>query len=306
MRARYKKIYGEKRMETKKIHIAVLADIHSNFEAFRTCIKEAEKRNICDYIFLGDYLGDLACPQKTLGLMAELKNKYRCVFIRGNKEEYWINHRKNKEEKWESGKSGSGMLCYNYENLKDKDIDFFEKLPISQQINMEGCPEFTVCHGSPFKVNQSMRYDFDYIDDLTKRLPSDLTVCGHFHIAADYIKNGKRVINPGSVGVALRTGGGKAQFMILHGDKESWEPEFLSLDYNVEKAIEDMDKENLYLKAPCWYKITKNVLKEGGNDSYVTVLTKAHELYFKETGNDVWMNIPEEYWEKSLWEIMGI
>ena len=106
-------------METKKIHIAVLADIHSNFEAFRTCIKEAEKRNICDYIFLGDYLGDLACPQKTLGLMAELKNKYRCVFIRGNKEEYWINHRKNKEEKWESGKSGSGMLCYNYENLKD-------------------------------------------------------------------------------------------------------------------------------------------------------------------------------------------
>lgn len=48
---------------------AVMADIHSNFEAFRTCINETEKRGIEDYIFLGDYLGDLAYPQKTLDLL---------------------------------------------------------------------------------------------------------------------------------------------------------------------------------------------------------------------------------------------
>lgn len=116
-------------METKKIHIAVLADIHSNFEAFRTCIKEAEKRNICDYIFLGDYLGDLACPQKTLGLMAELKNKYRCVFIRGNKEEYWINHRKNKEEKWESGKAAAVCSVTTMKILKIRILIFLKSCP---------------------------------------------------------------------------------------------------------------------------------------------------------------------------------
>lgn len=190
------------------MQIAVLADIHSNFQAFKTCIEETEKRNIRHYIFLGDYLGDLACPQKTLGLIRKLKNKYHCIFIRGNKEEYWINHRQNKDEIWESGKSGSGMLCYNYENLTDDDIDFFEAMPISKLIKYEGFPEFTACHGSPFDVKQSLRSDYDYNDELTARLPTKLTLCGHSHYKADYTKNGNRVINPGSVGVALGSDGG--------------------------------------------------------------------------------------------------
>ena len=99
----------------ESIRIAVMADIHSNFEAFKTCVGETEKRNIREYIFLGDYLGDMACPQKTLGMI-------RCL-----KEKYWINQRKNKDEKWELGNSGSGMLCYNYENLSNEDIDFLRK-----------------------------------------------------------------------------------------------------------------------------------------------------------------------------------
>lgn len=290
-------------MNAAEIQIAILSDIHSNFEAFKACIEETEKRNIREYIFLGDYLGDLACPRKTLKLIGELKNNYRCIFIRGNKEERWINHRKNREEKWESGKSGSGMLCYNYENLTDEDIDFFEAMPISKRIKREGYPDFMVCHGSPFSVNQSMRADYGYIGELTAKLPTRLTVCGHSHIRADYTENGNRVVNPGSVGVALRTGGGRAEFMILKGSRGEWKPEFLSLPYDVEKAIEDMDNEELYIKAPCWYRITKHVIRMGGYDSFVQVLEKANRLYYEDTGTDVWQDIPEKYWEKALSEI---
>ena len=48
--------------------IAVMADIHSNIEAFKTCYEEAEKQGVTEYIFLGDYLGDMANPQETLSL----------------------------------------------------------------------------------------------------------------------------------------------------------------------------------------------------------------------------------------------
>lgn len=286
-------------MPGANIETAILADIHSNYEAFKTCVEEAERKNIHDYIFLGDYLGDLACPKKTLSLIKKLKNKYHCIFIRGNKEDYWINHRKNKDEVWESGKSGTGMLCYNYENLTDDDIDFFEAMPISKLIKCEGYPDFTVCHGSPFNIGQSLRQDYDYNDELTAKLPAKLTICGHFHYRADYTKHGNRVINPGSVGVALGTGGGRAEFMILRGINGNWEPEFFSLPYDVEKAIADMDKEELYIKAPCWYRVTKHIIREG-TDSFVQVLTKAHTLYLEETGGDVWQDIPEEYWERAL------
>ena len=67
--------------------IAVMADIHSNIEAFKTCYEEAEKQGVTEYIFLGDYLGDMANPQETLCLLHEIQTKYPCTFVRGNKEE---------------------------------------------------------------------------------------------------------------------------------------------------------------------------------------------------------------------------
>lgn len=285
----------------ENIRIAVMADIHSNYEAFKTCVDKTEKTGICNYIFLGDYLGDMACPQKTLRLIRYLKDKYNCVFIRGNKEEYWINRRKSKNEKWVLGNSGSGMLCYNYDNLSDEDIDLFEKMPISLTIKYDGYPEFTVCHGSPFRVNQSMRSDRDYIDELTAKLPTKLTICGHSHYREDYIRNSNRVINPGSVGLPLGCGKAEAQFMILNGSVGLWEPELLSLQYDIEKTISEMDEEKLFLKAPCWYKMTKHMLMTGKN-LYVEVINKANELYFKDTGVNTWKDFPEEYWEKAIAE----
>ncbi|MBD5116196.1 MAG: metallophosphoesterase [Ruminococcaceae bacterium] len=281
--------------------IAVMADIHSNFEAFRTCINETEKRGIEDYIFLGDYLGDLAYPQKTLGLLKKLRQKYRCVFIRGNKEEYWINHRKNKDEVWKDNRSGTGMLCYNYENISDGDIDFFEDMPISKVIRYEGYPEFTVCHGSPFKVNQSMRPDYDYIDGLTKELTTEMTICGHFHIQTDYTRNGKRVINPGSVGVPIHSPG-KAQFMILNGHNGIWDTELMSVEYDMEQTIREMEEERLYERAPCWFEAAKRTLRTGKN-SFIPMLETASEFYLKATGIRVWQDIPEEYWNMALAEL---
>ena len=108
-------------------------------------------------------------------------------------------------------------------------------MPISQTLKYEGYPEFTVCHGSPFKVNQSMRSDRDYIDELTATLPTRLTICGHSHCREDYIRNNNRVVNPGSVGLPLGCGKEQAQFMILNGRGGLFEPEFLYLPYDIEK-----------------------------------------------------------------------
>ena len=41
------------------MEIAVLSDIHGNFEAFQACMDYALARNIHTFLFLGDYLGEL-------------------------------------------------------------------------------------------------------------------------------------------------------------------------------------------------------------------------------------------------------
>lgn len=282
--------------------IAVMADIHSNAEAFRTCYAEALKQGVTEFIFLGDYLGDMANPQETLQLIDEIRKEYPCTFIRGNKEEYWINHRKNPEEIWQSGNTATGMLEYNYSHLTDADIDFFENMPISKAMKYEGLPEFTICHGSPFKVNQSMRPDYNYIDELADQLETQMVICGHFHIQTEYERKGRLIINPGAIGVPLHSKG-KTQFMILNGEAGRWEHEFITLSYDVDNTIKSMNDEDLFLKAPGWYEITKHLLLTG-ETSHAVVVRQVMDRYFKDTGKKTLSEIPEKYWKEVISEIL--
>lgn len=75
-----------------KMRIAVLSDIHGNYIALQECIDYALNRGIDTFILLGDYVGELAYPQKTMEILYSLKQKYNCFFIKGNKEDYWMNY----------------------------------------------------------------------------------------------------------------------------------------------------------------------------------------------------------------------
>ena len=218
--------------------------------------------------------------------------------IRGNKEEYWITHRQNACEIWKDGKTTTGILKYVYDQLNDDDIDMFEAMPIEMTLKYDGLPRFTICHGSPFKVNQSMRPDYEYIDNLLENMPSNLIICGHFHIQTDYVRNDVRVINPGAVGVALHSNG-LAQFMTLTGKDGHWETQFFSVGYDVDKVIDEMEAERLNFKAPGWFRMTKNLLTTG-EKSIVNFISEVQQVYYKETGISDYRLIPEAFWDKVL------
>ena len=73
-----------------ELKIAVLADIHANYVALQKCVDYARERDVTRFIFLGDYVGDLAYPQKTMELIYKMKEQYECYFVKGNKEDYWL------------------------------------------------------------------------------------------------------------------------------------------------------------------------------------------------------------------------
>ena len=285
------------------MRIAVLADIHSNHIALDACVKEALVRGAEEFIFLGDYIGELTCPQKTMESLRRIRARNPCTFIRGNKEDYWINRKngKNADWQWKDGSSGSGMLKYAYDRLEEKDIQWFEELPISKRMHYPEMPEFVICHGSPWRANEDLREDYDYIDEVTKKLETELTICGHFHIQCQYTRHEKRIVNPGSVGVPLFCDG-KAQFMMLEGISGQWNTDFVSLSYDVESVIREMDEEGLSKQAPGWYRATKAVLM-GKEVSPAIVLFKALEFFERYTGKNDWKNIPEEYWNMACEEL---
>lgn len=129
-------------------------------------------------------------------------------------------------------------------------------------------------------------------------------LCGHTHIQRKIIHNEKCILNPGSVGIPLFSKG-KTQFLILHGSEGTWSEEFLSLEYDTDRVIQDMREAKLCEHAPYWSLITENILR-GCDTPHSHFLSRAVELCKKETGNCVWPDIPEGCWAQAVNEILGI
>lgn len=282
--------------------IAIFADIHGNYIALDRCVDYALREGITEFVFLGDYIGELAYPQRTMGRIYAMIEKYNCTFIRGNKEDYWLNYRGTEESKrfWKDNDSTTGMLLYAYNNLTNADIDFFEKMPIVSRLEYDGCIPLTICHGSPYRTNEKMIIGSDRTCEILETINTDLIVCGHTHRQGRTEHKGRVALNPGSLGVPLGSGG-KAQFLILEDTVDGWQEEFVSLEYDVDAVIADMKADNLFFHAPSWSRSTERLLRDG-LVSNGTVLGRAMELCKREKGECNWPDVPEKYWEKALIE----
>lgn len=298
--------------------LAVLSDIHGNYTALKTCLDYIFQEKADAFIFLGDYVGELAYPRRTMELLYELNAKYTCYFIKGNKEDYWLDYRgtPEPERKWKEADSTTGMLYYAYQQLEERDMQFFESLQPSREILFEGegLPSLTICHGSPENVKQKLLPNDGKTIAVLQKCPTGIILCGHTHIQGEICyKEGKSagnertgtnkcIYNPGAVGTPLESDG-KTQFMLLHGENAQWTPEFVSLEYDVEQVIKELYEERLFEKAPGWCKVTERMLREG-KPSHGEVLARAMKLCKEATGVCNWPEIPEEYWEQAIEEML--
>jgi putative phosphoesterase len=286
-----------------KMDVAVLSDIHGNYIALKRCIDYALSRNIQSFFFLGDYVGELAYPEKTMQILYDMNVQYKCYFVKGNKEDYWLNYHANGEKGWKDYNSTTGSLLYTYNQLSAKDLDFFGQLQPAQKIAINNMPEVTICHGSPYKVNEKLLPDNDRTYEVMNSIETSVILCGHTHIQNEIGCNGKYVLNPGAVGVPLYSDG-KAQFLILHCVDEKWSEEFISLEYDVDRAIREMHEAKLDKHAPYWCLVTENLLRKG-NISHGRVLSRAMALCVEENENCIWPNVPEKYWKRAVEEMLS-
>ncbi len=282
------------------MEIAVLSDIHSNYVALERCLAYAFSRDIKTFIFLGDYVAELAYPQRTMQLLYDLSKSYQCYFIKGNKEEYWLNYRSSGEKGWSDMNSTTGALLYTYNELTSKDLGFFEQMQPALEVTMPGYPALTICHGSPFEVNEKMLPDDPRTFEMMDSANTSTILCGHTHVQRKIVHNNKYTLNPGAVGIS-HCSQGKTQFLLLQENNGGWEEEFISLEYDVEKVIRELHEVGLYEHAPYWSLITESNLR-GGNVSHGTVLVRAMELCRKETGKCIWPDIPEHCWAEAVKE----
>lgn len=222
--------------------IAVLSDIHGNSLALKAVLDDINKREICSIVNLGDSLYGPLEPEETAKILINLK----IPSIRGNEDRILINSQDKELKK-------NSTLSYVISGISSKTIQWLEKL--SSIIKND---DMILFHGTP-------RNDLDYFiervlengisvksnHELLKQtlmIDQNIILCGHSHFPRSiYLKNGKFIVNPGSVGLqaytdnnpyphTIETGTPHARYCILYwNENHSWLEEIL-VHYDWNKA----------------------------------------------------------------------
>lgn len=242
-------------MSEREPVIGVLADIHSNVQAFRSTVERMISEGCQEFLLLGDFVSDTAGTRETLDFLYELIGRYPCHILRGNREEYFLNYRQSKEGK-ESGvtwlsNSASGNLLYTYRKLTERDLAFFRNLPITFRFEKAGYPAITCCHGSPDRVNELLEFDSPRTSEVLSAIDTELLICGHTHRQGMLRKDGKTYLNTGACGLAIGDPG-YAHGFLLRGENGSWIPEPIRVPYDVGETVSDLFRSGLFDMAP-WF-----------------------------------------------------
>ena len=244
------------------MRISVFSDIHSNSVAFKACIKCAEAIGFDACILLGDYVSDCAYPERTMELIGEIKQKYPTIMIRGNREEYLLDHLRNPGRSDWKYNSQTGSLLYTFENLSKESILSFDSMPIYQKIDIPGYESFEICHGSITKSRAMVLPGHKDADEACEQMATKLLILGHTHTRFIMKKDDRVLANGGPVGVPSDNVTG-ASFLMLSSEKGVFVPSVHVTDYDVDEVVRQIDESGLTQKANVWARGIKAMLRTG-------------------------------------------
>lgn len=276
------------------MRIAAFGDIHSNHIALEACMEEAERAGIDAVLFLGDYVSDCAEPQKTLALIRDIAGKYPCRFIRGNREEYMIDHADGRNV-WRHN-SQSGSLLYTYENLTKKDIAWFREMPVYERVQWSGGPDFEICHGAPWQSRVMMLPGTEDMERAFEEMQTNLLLCAHTHEAFIAEHSGRMIVNGGPVGVPAKGMPG-ACFALIELRQSGWMPRLMRVDYDAEAVIREFRESGFMESGRVWARAMAATLRDG-QDYSVECLTLVGE-YSRQSGlpfdeEELWLRAAEK------------
>ena len=223
--------------------IAVISDIHGNYDALVEVLKDAKSENIDHLLVLGDIVGYYYHPDKILEALSE----WSFDIIKGNHEKI-LDQLISQPSLGSSiqQKYGSGhQEAIN--KLTSEQLNFLSGLSETKSVRFDGV-EILMCHGSPWS-NDYYIYP-DSKEEIILKCDSkdhDFVLIGHSHYAFAIENTNSILINPGSVGQSRQVGG-KASWAIIDTENESFQ--FKITDYCTDKLLSEIfekDREAAYL-----------------------------------------------------------
>lgn len=215
--------------------VAFLSDIHSNLYALESVLADIKKNNIDKIYCLGDIVGYHSFPNEVIDLV----RKNNIISIKGNHD---------KDISLLSPETASaGIQKWTYENLNTDNLNFLKTLPEQMEIDLETL-KIKLVHGSPSSITNYLFENSKESKEALEKFDGDILICAHTHFPYINYNHKKCLINTGSVG-KLKIGFPKPSYVILNIFEDSdFEAQIMYVDYDYQKASEDMLKKGLSAK----------------------------------------------------------
>ena len=221
--------------------IAVISDIHGNYDALVAVLEKANKENVEHLLVLGDIVGYYYHPDKIFKLLSE----WSFDIIKGNHEKILesLIETPSLEESIRL-KYGSGhQEAIN--KLTKKQLEFLKDLPETKSVQFNEV-SLLMSHGSPWSNDYYIYPDCE--NETIVKCDSkehDFVLIGHSHYAFAIKNKNSILINPGSVGQSRQTGG-KASWCIINTVNKCFQ--LMSTDYNIENLVNEISKKDSEIK----------------------------------------------------------
>jgi predicted phosphodiesterase len=265
---------------------AIISDIHGNLPAFEAVLDDAKNIGVDEYIFLGDYCLSSPFPNEVVNTIKTMTNAH---VVRGNEEDYFDAILKQEETTWINGQYST--LHWGYNALTKENLNFLSNVP--KEINVQASNvSIRAFHSSKTYFNGTKTEEFtnnnysrnyrkkpfsrdEYINtikntlsndvnlkDVITTIPNGIYTFGHTHVQWHFQIGNKLLINPGSCGLPLDCLPG-APYTILDISEGNWQVLERRVQYDIEKAIDNLLKSELYQKSTVMTSIVVGQLRTG-------------------------------------------
>jgi putative phosphoesterase len=209
------------------LRFAVISDVHGNVLALDAVLADIAAQGVDATVCLGDHVSGPLDPAGAADRLMQLDGPV----IRGNHDR-WLVERGDHDL--------DPVDRFALIRMKQAHRAWLETLPATAIFNTE----IFLCHGTPH--SDTAAWVDGWYEDRRTTLPAEETVvraavgidypvmlCGHTHIARSVrLRDGRLIINPGSVGLQLVHGSPDARYAIVERRNGKWLTDLRVVEYD--------------------------------------------------------------------------
>lgn len=215
--------------------IAVLGDIHGNFEALKAAYNETVSRGVEKIYHLGDLGGYAPFVNEVIDFLID----HDIEGVQGNYDETVANDREHCGCKYEDPiQAEMAELGFQWtkEHATPKSKEYMKALPFEIRLTIHG-KKILIFHASPKKNNLYWYEDRPekFFREMAGKVDADVLIYGHTHRPYRKDLEGKVFINAGSVGKP-KDGDTRACLTLVELTESEVKSKFIRVSYDVEKT----------------------------------------------------------------------